>query len=86
MKPGAWGRPLGMGRTEMEQKGPHARSAFPKPTAAAPPPKPPIRALVSASCRPSDDGPYPFCHFHPIPLRFTYGPTGPIRQRRHNPR
>lgn len=51
-----------------------------------PPPKPPIRALVSASCRPSDDGPCPFCHFHPIPLRFTFGPTGPIRQHRHNPR
>lgn len=83
--------PTGMGRTEMERKGPHARAAFPNPSihvthCRPPPPKPPIRALVSASCKPSDDGPCPFCHFHPIPLRFTFGPTGPIRQHRHNPR
>lgn len=35
MKPGAWGCPQSRrewGRTEMEQKGPHARAAFPSPS------------------------------------------------------
>lgn len=93
MKRGAWSCPQNRrewGEQRWNKKDPtpalHSPTqVFMSPTA-APPPKPPIRALVSASCRPSDDGPCPFCHFHPIPLRFTFGPTGPIRQHRHNPR
>jgi hypothetical protein len=43
--------------------------------------------LVSASCRPSDDGTsIPIFPFPPDPAPFYFWPTGPIRQRRHNPR